>query len=141
MVAFLKTHVLHRGFEVRYPSNSGVAGKPGHSGSARCWCWQPPPVTLKSEEHMQPSHPPARATAQRSTSRSGHQTKAGCRWSINFSRHADGIYTLTGLVHRLLSRSVTWACSMGLSVGAHMRASSSQGWTMPASRFEMTAVV
>ena len=81
---------------------------------------------------MQPSHPPARATAQRSTSRSGHQTKAGCRWSLNFSRHADGMYTLTGtrclehnghdcIVPGVLEGHVDSLCVVPEDVVAHVR--------------------
>jgi hypothetical protein len=92
---YLDQYATQCGFEIRYPSNKGVPDQAGHAGTARCWCYLPPPVTLKSEEQQHQSHPPQRSVIPRARNRSGNQVKCSCPWRINFSRHVTGEYVFT----------------------------------------------
>lgn len=92
---FLDQYAAKCGFEIRYPSNKNTPDEAAHAGTARCWCFPPPPVKQNPDEQQQPSHRPLRRIAPKSANRSGHQRKCGCQWRINFSRHANGNYVFT----------------------------------------------
>ena len=92
---YLDQYGVRHGFEVRYPSNTGVPNAKGHYGAARCWCWLGPPTVLKPEEQQHPSHPPQRTVVPRTANRSGNQIKCGCSWCIHFNRRVNGDYVFT----------------------------------------------
>jgi hypothetical protein len=95
--SFLSDYALRRGFDLRWKVRGGET-KPVHGGSVRCWCEE-----KEGKDQSKPSQPEPVAEQTGTRRRRSmwverkERVRCGCNWRVNFIRHEDRKYVITGL--------------------------------------------